>query len=194
MALKLITAPTDEPIGLAEAKAQLRVDHTAEDVYIESLIQAARDVVEVESLHALLTQTWGLYRDAWPADDFLEIPKPPLQSVTEITYKDENGDTQTLSTDVYFVDTNQTPGRVCLKPNQSWPSDSLWPYGAITITFVCGWTAARDIPPKAIQALKLQLADFYENRESLVVGQQVNQVASGISGLLFDLRAQAITW
>ena len=117
MNLKLVTGPITEPIGLTEAKAQLRVDHTTEDIYIESLIKAARDLVEDESLHALLTQTWDLYLDDWPADDFYEIPKPPLQSITNIKYTDEDGNESTLATTVYAVDTNRTPGGIYLKPD-----------------------------------------------------------------------------
>lgn len=193
MNLKLVTGPTDEPIGLTEAKAHLRIDHSTEDVYINGLIKAARDLVQNESLHALLTQTWALYLDAWPGGNFLELPMPPLQSVSSITYKTEDGSTETLSTDVYFADTNRTPGAVALKPDQEWPSDTLYPYGAICITFVCGWTAARDIPQEAIHALKLALSDFYEHRETIVIGQQANQV-SPFRNLLWDLRAQGITW
>ena len=84
MNLVLDTGPVSEPISLAEAKRQLRreADFTDDDVYIESLIKAARDVAETLSLHAMLTQTWKLYLDEWPDGDAIELPKPPLQSVT----------------------------------------------------------------------------------------------------------------
>lgn len=194
MALILSTAVATEPITLTDAKIHLRVDGTDEDTYITRLLSVVRDHAETVSLHALAPQTWKLYLDAWPGDDFIEIPKPPLTSITSITYKDEDGDTNTLSTDVYFADTNRTPGRVVLKPDQVWPDENLYPSGAICITFVCGFAAAANVPPSAIQAMYVRLADMFENRESVVVGQQVNAMPDWFVHALLDLRLKALKW
>ena len=196
MNLVLDTGPVSEPISLAEAKRQLRreADFTDDDVYIESLIKAARDVAETLSLHAMLTQTWKLYLDEWPDGDAIELPKPPLQSVTEIKYTDEDGNESTLSTSVYSVDTNCTPGKIFLKPSQSWPSTALYPYNAIYIKFVCGWGGVADIPPTAKRAMLVLISDWYENRESVVVGSTVARLPGGAESLLFDLRSRAVKW
>lgn len=201
MAQMLSIAPIDEPISLAEAKRHLRVeyDFTADDVYIEGLITRVRDTAEAISLHALTPQTWKLYLDEWPDGNQVEIPRPPLSEVSSITYIPETGDPEspeTLAESVYYVDVNRVPGRVVLKPNQSWPSEALYPAGAICITFVCGYTAPQDIPQKARQAMFLLLGEWYENREPLTLGQGANvaQLPRGVDALLWDLRAQAVSW
>ena len=58
MALTLITAPTTEPVTLAEARLHLRLDSdfTADDDLIEVLIQSAREAAEQELGVALITQ------------------------------------------------------------------------------------------------------------------------------------------
>lgn len=187
-ALTQTAAPENEPVTTAEAKLHLRVDHSTDDDLIDILITAARRLVERESLHALITQTWCLYLPAWPAGTEIELPWPPLQSVTHIKYTDEDGDVNTLSTDVYAVDTDSIPGRVYLKPDQSWPSDTLYPGNPIAITFDAGFgDESTDLPAETIAAEKLLVAAMYENR-----GDEQFSIPAVVSALLADLRAQAV--
>ncbi len=90
MGLKLITGPTEEPVSLAEAKAQLREKTTDNDTEITSLIPRARQYVEDFTHRALITQTWELALDAFPAWAIC-VPKAPLASVTSIQYVDVDG-------------------------------------------------------------------------------------------------------
>src|SRR5512139_1421702 len=82
MGVKLITAPTSEPVTLAEAKLQCRVDISTDDTLIGNLITAAREWCEAHDWRVYMPQTWELYLDDWPTLSTVEIPKPPLQSIT----------------------------------------------------------------------------------------------------------------
>ncbi|HEY0282981.1 MAG TPA: head-tail connector protein, partial [Rhizomicrobium sp.] len=84
MSLTLVTPPAAEPVTLAEAKAHLKVDTSADDALITSLIVAARARAEWHSGCAFVTQSWTLWLDAWPRNGLVEIPLPPLQSVTQV--------------------------------------------------------------------------------------------------------------
>ncbi len=77
----LLAGPASEPVTLADAKTFLRVDHDADDVLIGSLIAAARRLVETATRRALITQTWRLVRDAWPAGGRLRVLPAPLRGV-----------------------------------------------------------------------------------------------------------------
>lgn len=136
MPKKINTPPSAEPISLTEAKAHLRVDGTDDDALITSLIVTARQHVEAETERILITQTWDLYEDEFP--DVIEIPYPPLQSISVITYTDEDGVTQTLATSVYTVDMDSEPGQVYEAYNQTWPNtrneDKV-----VKVTFVAGY-------------------------------------------------------
>ncbi len=78
--LTLVTGPTAEPISLTDAKMWLRLDHSAEDALVSSLIQMVREAVEERGL-AVFTQTWDLTLDHFPIGA-IDIPKAPLQSIS----------------------------------------------------------------------------------------------------------------
>ena len=52
---------------------------SVEDTLISSLITAARQHCETFQNRAYITQTWELWLDAFPGEDHIDIPLPPLQ-------------------------------------------------------------------------------------------------------------------
>ena len=166
----VVTAPTVEPLTAAEAKLYLRVDNTTENTLINGMIHSARQMVETYTRRALMTQTWD-FRYPWFMDTRrpLIIPKAPLQSVTSVTYLDEDGISQTLGSSNYAVRTfaGYAAGRgyVELKDDVSLPSvytDAIMP---VTVRAVCGYGAAADVPEGLKMAIYLMLGDLYEQRQ-----------------------------
>ena len=189
MPTNLTTAPSEEPFTLTEAKSHLRVDITDDDSYITALIQAVREHAEPFLGRALITQTWDLFINNFPpSGSWLEIPFPPLQSVTTIKYIDENGTQQTLSSSIYTVDTNAEMGRVFLAYDQVWPT--VRPIlNAIEIRFVAGYGAnAEDIPESIRQGMKMLLGHLYENRETTKSGVPIVSVPQAYEWLLWPYR------
>ena len=154
--------PATEPVTLVEVKAHLRVDFGDDDGLIDSLIQAARELAEVWTWRTFVNTTYTLKLDDFQNE--MVLPRPPLGSVTSITYLDTDGNSQTLATSVYDVDTDSEPGRVTLTLNQTWPitQDVIH---AVTITFVAGYGAASNVPETIKSAIKLLVGGMYEHRE-----------------------------
>lgn len=117
---KVTTQPTAEALTLNGVKNFLKVDSTADDTLILSLIAAARQSVERYCSIGLLTQTITEYFDYFPKGDVIELSVYPLRSVTSVKYTDASAQ-KTLSTDVYGVDASAIPAYVYLKENQVWP-------------------------------------------------------------------------
>lgn len=146
---------------MAEVKHSLRVlDDSDHDDEISSLIIAARRWCETYTGRALITQTWD-----WTTDQLCnlqELPKPPLQSVTSITYVDTNGASQTHSSTLYTVDIAHQPGRIFPNYGQSWPSTrDIW--NAITVRIVVGYGAAPSAVPEELRrAMILHVRDAFE--------------------------------
>lgn len=189
MGLVIVTAPTVEPVTLEEAKLHLRVDNTADDALILALIESARTMVEAITQRALITQTWDYKIDDWPDTDYIRMPLPPLQSITSITYKlYTDGSTSTFASASYFAVTSMIPGRAALKPGYTWPSESLYPYQAIAVQFVCGYGAGGSYVPEPLKsALKLLIGHLYENREA-VREKNVQALPWGVTHLLAPYR------
>ena len=164
MALSLTTGPAVEPISLTEAKAQLRLEIDADDTLVTSLIQSAREHAEHITKRQLITATWKLTLDAFPS--VITLPLPPLQSVSNIKYYDTDGVQQTLSTDLYQVDSESQPARIVPAYNTTFPSTRIMA-NAVEVNFVCGFgDAATDVPQKIKQAMLLFITWSYEDREA----------------------------
>lgn len=161
----LVTAPTAEPVTLDELKAQVRVDKDAtdENAYLTSLIIAARQLVEVETRRALVTQTWRLTLDCFP-EWFIDIAKPPVPAITSVIYDDTGGTATTMSSSNYVLDSDAEPARLYPAYSLFWPSTRDAPR-AVRILFVAGYGAPSAVPQWAKQAILLLAAHWYTNRE-----------------------------
>lgn len=138
-----------------------------DDDNLTDCITDGREEVEKITRRALLTQTWDYYLDEFPDSDAIDIPFGNLQSVTHIKYTDSDGDetTMTVTTD-YIVETNgEQCGRIVLPYGETWPSFTAYPSNPIVIRFVCGWTAAADIPRNIKRAVKFAAEDAYYHGE-----------------------------
>jgi uncharacterized phiE125 gp8 family phage protein len=163
LVLKLTSEPAVEPLSVDDAKTHMRIDIDAEDAYIAVLIKSARLRAEAFINKQLITATYTLKLDSFPS--VISIPRSPAQEITSITYVDTDGDTQTLSSDVYTLDSDSEPGRIYEAYGESWPSHRPI-RNAITVTFKAGYgDAAANVPDDIIHAIKLFTAAYHEERE-----------------------------
>lgn len=191
MALSLVTAPATEPITVAEAKLHLRVDGADEDLLIQSLIAAARAYAEAFTHRALITQTWDLKLGAFPCGD-IWLPKPPVSSVTSISYVDANGDTQTWASSNYTADLPSGPearmGRITPAYSVSYPT-TRDVVNAVTVRFVCGYGAASAVPDAIRHAMRMMVAHWYEQREPVNIGNITTVLPMTVESLLWPYKA-----
>ncbi len=151
--------------------------NTTEDAYLTTLIQVARLTCENTIKGKLITQTWRQYFDFFPASAEILLHCPPLQSVSSIQYKDENGATQTLSADLYTASTSGERGRVVLKQGENWPMTLAQAPDTVWIEMVCGYGASRgSIPAPLRQGMLTLIAHLYNMREDVISGTIVAKV------------------
>jgi uncharacterized phiE125 gp8 family phage protein len=166
--LSLVTAPTVEPVSLAEAKAHLRLDNADDDGLLAGYILAARRFAEGYLRGAIITQTWDYTVDHdWPIvwdrcylRNRIELPLHPVQSVTSVSYKDENGAAQTLSGSLYTLHKSGPVAYIEKAYDAVWPAVRDVPE-AITVRFVCGYLPEK-VPDEIRTAILLHIESLYD--------------------------------
>lgn len=158
MSLRRTVEPTNLPIELSDARKQCEIgdnDH-AHDGHLTRLAKTATRDVERATRRALITQTWVLTLDEFP--DEIEIPRPPLQSLT-IQYINDSGSTVTLSSTEYQIEYG-TPA--CVEPAyaKTWPSTRPETNNAVQVTFVAGFGDNPTNVPAEYQNVILELIAF----------------------------------
>lgn len=194
MGLTQTIAPTAEPLTLVDALSQSRITETSENTLLEAKLAAAREAVEIFLNRQLMSATWALKLDRFPSgsDDPAEyvdgirvysggnqtirLPRPPLSSISSFAYIDTAGATQTLTlTTDYIIDTASQPGRITPAYGTVWPT-ARNQMNAVTITYVAGYASAALVPAGIKEAIRIKFADLTENRESIVIGDVVNEL------------------
>lgn len=185
----LLAGPAAEPVTLAEAKAFLRVDDSAEDAFITTLITAARLHVEGTTGRALIAQTWRVSLDDWPANREVQLPIGPMVSLTSVTVFDADGVGTDLSLVQFQPETNAVPARVFL-PSTIDGQPVMRDRAAIQIDYVAGYgTDPEDVPMDIRQAVLSLIGYWFEHRDAVVIAGSGAIVPAGFDRLISAYRA-----
>jgi uncharacterized phiE125 gp8 family phage protein len=192
---ELVTPATNPALTTAEAKAHLRVDSSDEDTLIDSLVAAAtRHLLRTHGL-VLTSEIWDFTPtdlEGYELDGFssgtedIRVPLHPLQSVTSVTYVDEDGDSQTFDAANYIVVPGAVPGRIRLGYDKEWPDARSQP-NAVVVRAVFGYgDEGTDVPENLRHAIRLLIGHWFENRESVVVGATPKALEQSVGMLIRD--------
>lgn len=164
--LTFVSSTGPEPISLREVKYHLHQVPEEDNWLVQSFITAARQICErlIPGGKTFATTTWDWKIAGFPDGNLIRLPRPPLQSITSISYYSSAGTSTTFSSTAYTVHLpTDLPGEVELLPNQAWPGTDSREY-PVTIRFKNGYGTSEQVPEQVKQAMRLLVADFYENR------------------------------
>jgi uncharacterized phiE125 gp8 family phage protein len=152
------TAPTllQEPVTVSEARRQCRIADAISyhDEELAALIAAAREMVENDTGIVCYTGSFTQKFTDWSGVDLADVR--PVTSITSIVYLDGDGTSQTLSTDVYQLETASVKQFVRLKYGQNWPT-TRGDTNGITVTYVAGYATVAAVPQMVKLAVLLKL-------------------------------------
>jgi len=159
---KISTGPRIEPVSVEELKLFAKIDTDDVDSLLRGFIESVRFAAEEYMGRALIQQTIRLLMDFWPSM-IIELPRPPLLSVTKIATLDEDDTETEYDSDNYYVIIGSTPGKVILKQSVTAPYNSMRDYAGYLIEYKAGYgTDAKDVPSPIREAIKLWAAAVYE--------------------------------
>jgi len=183
----LLAGPAEEPVSLAEARAFLRLDDTAEDGLVTTLIAAARLHVESVTGRALVEQSWRLVLDSWPVDGVVALPVSPLVSLTSITAFDEDGDDHVVPLAQFEAASGVTPARLIL-PRTVDGMPVLRERFGIEVDYVAGFGDAIDVPSDLKRGVLALVAHWFEHRDAVMVAGSGAVIPPGFGQMISPYR------
>jgi uncharacterized phiE125 gp8 family phage protein len=188
--IERLTGPALEPLTLAEVKQQCRVDTSDDDAFLQRAIKSAREVIE--GPHGagivMIASQWqmrldGLMPEIW-------IPTGPIISIDALAYIDEAGALQTLAAERYQWRKGAFEARIRPAYGLSWPTVRRV-FDSIRVTFTAGYAGTDDDPPSLDlvpsplkTAMLMLIGHWYENRETVVIGQVPVEIQLGFHALV----------
>ncbi len=214
--LILTAPPNTEPVALADAKAWCRVDTTADDALISSLITRARSFCEGfvgrQFMPATYNAIWDRFpmlpnsqyapgnpnaitppvNNMWPLNPSawsLRLPMPPVTAVNSIKYLNTQSVLTTMEPATYTSDLNAFPARIVPTVGSYWPMTSFAP-SAVQVSYAAG---DGNPPAEAVQAILMLVAYWYTTREAMVLekGVATQAVPLGVKDLLWSRRVMS---
>ena len=154
-------------VTLATAKTHLRVEHTADDTLITTLISVAQDLVEGYTGTFLQTTTGHFYFDSFR--EFIKLHVGPSVTINTavdgVTYVNDLDTRITIAATKYQMEGISFPARLRMLDI---PTDIKDQLNAVRIDVTCGYTDTNR-PDALIAAMLLIIGHLYENRQD--VGQ-----------------------
>lgn len=149
---ELVQAPVTQCVPLSEMKRHLKVDDDERDADVTAFTTAGTERIERLLERQLLTADWKMHLPCFPS--VIEIRKCPVRSVSAVTYLDENGIRQTLSSDRYELFAEREPAEIAIVDDDCWPSTRK-NQQAVTVAFSAGYGNASEVPESLKSAIKL---------------------------------------
>lgn len=181
----LLTAPTVEPVTLAEVKVSARIDAdiTAFDLLIPMYITAAREQAEHETERCLMPQTWRAELDGW--DWEVTLKASPFIELTGIEY--HNGTAWVPAAPSLYEPLLSMDGKVMLaRTNEPAPALAVKAGARVRVTYSTGYGTA--LPRSVKQWIIAQASHWVNHPEA--ASERALTVSPFLDRLLDPLR----TW
>ncbi|WP_202948133.1 head-tail connector protein [Sinorhizobium fredii] len=184
-----------KPVSLEEARAHLRVDVDDEDTLITALIDAAISYLDGWSGvlgRCLVNQVWKQSLSDWPACRFIRLPFPDVSAAT-VKYFDAANAEQTVSASLFERLEDERGTIIWFGDEFTYPTVFDDRRDGVLVEFTAGYGAsATDVPAALRHAMLLIIGHWYENRESVVIGNAPAALPMAFDALIAPFRRVGI--
>jgi uncharacterized phiE125 gp8 family phage protein len=160
---KMITDPSEYPVTITEIKEFARIDGNEEDTILEVFLAGTVNSIEAYLGRSLITRTYKMIMDEWNSKE-IELPMPPLVSVSSIKTIDEDNVETIYDNNNYFVVTESIPGRIIIKKDTDMPVNFDRDKAGFSIEWIAGYGLSNSIPKQIKIAIMQWVTMIFENR------------------------------
>jgi uncharacterized phiE125 gp8 family phage protein len=181
MTLTTLVAPAAEPLGLAEAKAYLRIGYDGEDDLVAGLIAGARARVEQAAGLALIVRTLRLTLDRWSPGALerreVRLPVRPAGELVAVRVFDADDAAEDV-TDRFMLEAGRAARLVWIGGGFPWPGRRR---AGIEIDFTAGFgEAPEDVADDLRLAVKRLVSHAYLARDADTLAGPLPEDVAGL--------------
>jgi len=159
MTKRQIIPPAAMAVSIEAARRAARASGTSLDAELEDKVRGITEEVEHKIGRALITQTWELTLDFFPAAGAIKLPMARLQQIEHVKFHAVDNLLRTLDPQDYLVDVKSEPGWILPATGRTWPATQQR-MNAVEVQYVCGYGPNEaDVPP----AIKDYILGVLEN-------------------------------
>lgn len=186
--LEIATPNTTQIVSTADLKEHLRITFSDDDSYIAALESAAKNTVE-NYCNIFLLET-ELVQYGFNFDDVSILFKSEILdgSVPELSVY--SGGAWVLQSGVEFITESKPPRLYKNNATLSTPDSNITQ--KYKVVYKVGYASVSDIPQGLIQAIKILVADMYENRQSVIVGKAASEIPKTAEYLMQQYKIQTL--
>ena len=200
-------SPSFADLFLDYVKQHIRALGDADDTLTLVRINGAVSYFEEMTGRQVVTATREAWLNAFPfiglsgSDAGIELPRPPLLSVEDVFYVNENGDTVSFNdgaSPAANLFTMQAPvgpyarrGWVLPNYGQMWPM-AREQRGAVRIRYTCGYGSTPDEIPALVRGILCYLVAHFDQFPSATVDGTVNTLPLGMQAMMDGFKYSAL--
>ena len=186
MPLVLSTAPTGDPVSLADIKAHVREDTSDNDAWLTAAIKSAVAYLDGPKgilNQCIMPQQWQAFYDAFPAGSLLKINIGPVTALTKFEYQDASGTWTDVLGSTYISKFTDGDLQIALNSGASWPTPKNT-VDCVRVTFTAGYANAASVPADLVMAIKMMVAHWFENRGVILDDRRVESLPFVVDALI----------
>lgn len=159
--INIVTPAASASVSTANAKTHLVIEHSNDDALIDSYVLAAQQEVETYTNRIFISTVIDFYLSNFPVNGIV-LPYSPVAAISSIKYYDSDNIQQTWDSSNYHYNIYEEPCKI--RYVNSFPGTYKYRSDAVVVRCTVGYINAEAVPASLILAVKLLMADKYENR------------------------------
>ena len=181
---------TSAVVSLADLKKHVAIDSTESyyDDMLQSMEQAAVAFIESKSRLVLRNSSYEIFCNQFPGGaDPLYIPLWPVRSVTDIVYTDQSGSVVVITNAQKILST--PPAAMYPAVDTEWPMAQEGNRQSVTFSATVGYQNNAAVPAMVKHAIKMLVAHWFRNRETVLVGSISKELEKAVDALMVQFRS-----